>query len=124
MNNEHYIAVGHVSDAARQALIEADCFVHQVSIEPPLVAIALRYQDEHDLTFVWSSADTEIQINSSGLYLIWRSSSNQEPPYASCIDTSVSTYDEWCQEREEAAAKTLAAIGWDGELGDLDEAPF
>jgi hypothetical protein len=123
MNNEHYIAVGHVSDAARQALLEADCFVHDLSPEPPLVAVGIRYQGKDDLSFTWS-VDAEIQVNSSGLYLIWRSTTNVQPLYASVLDTELLTYEEWCAQIDQATVARLADQGWDGELGELDNLPF
>ena len=108
MNNEHYIAVGRVSNAARQALIEADCFVQDLSPEPPLVAVGIRYQSKDDLSFTWS-VDAEIQVASRGLYLIWRSTTNVQPLYASVIDTELLTFEEWCSQIDRATVERLAA---------------
>jgi hypothetical protein len=123
MSKTHYLAVGHVSNAAQQALIEADCFVHNLSAEPPLVAVGIRYQGNDDLSFTWS-VDAEIQVHSSGLYLIWRSTTNVQPLYASVDDTELLTYEEWGAQIDHATVARLAAQDWSDELGDLDEAPF
>ena len=123
MAKQHYIAVGRVTDAARQALLEADCFVHDLSPEPPVVAVGIRYQDKDDLSFTWS-VDAEIQVNSSGLYLIWRSTTNVQPLYASVLDTELLTYEEWCAEIDQATVTRLAAQDWSDELGELDNLPF
>jgi hypothetical protein len=94
MSNEHYLVVGHVSDAARDALNEADCFVQDLSTRPPLVAVGIHYQSNDDLSFTWS-VDAEIQVRSSGLYLIWRSTTNVQPLYESVDHTELLTYEEW-----------------------------
>lgn len=123
MIHEFWFVCGHVSDAAQHALKEADCFVYQMSAEPPLVAVALRYEDERDLTFTWSH-DADLQIASTGLYLIWRSKSSSEPQYSSVVDTELLTYEEWGTQIDQATVARLADKGWTDDLGELDEAPF
>jgi hypothetical protein len=112
MSKTHSLAVGHVSDAARQALIEADCFVQDLEASPPLVAVGIGYQGNDDLSFTWS-VDAEIQVNSSGLYLIWRSKSNVQPLYASIIDTELLTFEEWCAQTRSGDRGTVGGPGLD-----------
>ena len=123
MSKSHWMTVGSVSEAAQQALKDADCQVLYVSRLPPAQLVALHYQDEHDICFTWGY-ETEIQVFTSGLYLIWRTTSNLEPLYASVIETSLITYDEWAAEREQATAEQLAAQDQSDEIGDLDGHPF
>ena len=75
MTKEHYIVVDHISEAARQALVEADCFVHELSADPPLIAVALRYQDSWSKEHYQDDLETfsigEIAIHSTCLHLFW-----------------------------------------------------
>jgi len=45
---EFWLAVGHVSDAARQQLINANCPVLDVSSRPPVVLVGLRRESVSD----------------------------------------------------------------------------
>ena len=41
---QHWLAVGRVSNAAREQLIDADCHVVDVNSKPPIVLVGLRYE--------------------------------------------------------------------------------
>jgi hypothetical protein len=124
MSKEHWIAVGSVSDAARQALIEADCFLHKVSATPQIVLVGRHYQDEHDLDIGWQF-EPEIPIDSSGLHLFWYPSGGDCLSHESSVtETRLITADEWQAEREQEWTRAREAEAWIDELGDLDELPF
>ena len=93
---EHWLAVGRVSNAARQQLINANCPVLDVSSRPPVVLVGLRHESVGDrfhevlaLTKVG-----EIQIRLQGLCLCWRFPGDWQVAYASVTETELVTCDE------------------------------
>ena len=93
---EHWLAVGRVSNAARQQLINANCSVLDVSSRPPVVLVGLhheltsdRFHEDLALTKVG-----EIQIRLKGLCLSWRFPGDWQVAYASVTETELVTCDE------------------------------
>ena len=93
---EYWLAVGHVSDAARQQLINANCPVLDVSSRPPVVLVGLRQESASD-RFHEDLALTnvgEIQVRVKGLGLYWRFPGDWQVAYASVTETELVTCDE------------------------------
>jgi hypothetical protein len=93
---EYWLAVGHVSDAARQQLINANCLVLDVSSRPPVVLVGLRQESVSD-RFHEDLALTnvgEIQVRVKGLGLYWRFPGDWQVAYTSVTETELVTCDE------------------------------
>ncbi len=93
---EHWLAVGRVSNAARQQLINANCLILDVSSRPPVVLVGLRHESAND-RFHENLALTkvgEIQIRLKGLCLFWRFPGDWQVAHASVTETELVTCDE------------------------------
>jgi hypothetical protein len=93
---EHWLAVGRVSNAARQQLINANCLILDVSSRPPVVLVGFHHESASD-HFHEDLALTkvgEIQIRLKGLCLFWRFPGDWQVAYASVTETELVTCDE------------------------------
>jgi hypothetical protein len=115
MSPDHWLAVGQISDAARQALVESDSQVIDVSSELPVVLVGLHYEDnwrtehaEDDLQ-IWTSGD--VHVKSRNLDLYWHNH------LGSLTESRL-------QMPEEELPGGVSSTATGDELGDLDEAPF
>src|SRR2546430_4806039 len=71
---EHWLAVGRVSNAAREQLMEANCHVLDVHSKPPIVLVGLPYETasgQFSENMAFADVD-EIEIRLKGLCLLWR----------------------------------------------------
>ena len=93
---EHWLAVGRVSNAARQQLVNANCLVLDVNSRPPVVLVCLRYESPRD-HFSENMALTnvgEIEIRLKGLCLFWRYPDAWKLAYSSVTEMELVTCDE------------------------------
>src|SRR4051794_28310680 len=93
---EHWLAVGHVSNAARKRLIEANCPVVDVSSKPAVVLVCLRYEtatSHFSENMAFTNVD-EIEIRVKDLCLLWRFPDAWQVAYSSVTETELVTCDE------------------------------
>ncbi len=102
---EHWLAVGRVSNAAREQLAIAHCSVIDVQREPPIVLVCLRHQGDISKEWIWEYVE-ELGIPSSGLDVLIRShDANNTVGLASVVDVEITTAAE--VEAEERSGRVI-----------------
>lgn len=85
----HWMTFGAVSEAARKALLDADCFVLDLSDNPPIVLVGLVYdcnyfkRHGHDDLRIWATEG--IQLTSKNLRFSRDSSENIDPSWGGAV---------------------------------------
>ena len=93
---EHWLAVGWVSNAAREQLMEANCHVLDVHSKPPIVLVGLPYETASGrFSENMAVADVdEIEIRVKGLCLLWRFPDAWQVANSSVAETQLVTCEE------------------------------
>ena len=123
MKLDHWLAVGHVSEAARKALDSVGCMVRDVSRETPAIAIVYFPHSSDTLTIDFDGNSDTAEVEGLGPnetyiwiegntfhqpHFIWRSTWGDTPAYKSSItETELITFEEWERQRALTARKAI-----------------
>ena len=122
---EYWLAVGSITERARQALIASDGLVLHVSSKPDVTLVCVRYDEPNDISMGYGaqfhSECNVLEVEKRGLFLLVRSKDVMTyVVYASVTDIELLTE----KDADEEYAEIQKNRKPEEPLGDLDEHPF
>ena len=109
---EYWLAVGSVSDKARNQLEEADCIVQQVNTVPPVVLICLRYRSDEGANDLKIGDHGELYIHTKNLRL------HHEGLYGNIINAKITSF------ADKHTLNEAYVSSWHDHLAEPDDDPF